>query len=176
MKMSEFAKLNNQQTATIVGAVDRSAAKNAAVTARAVDSAVKKSTDENRAFTARAVDAGTKKVSDKIDATSAETRDYIGEEHKRTREEIDRAARKMLGNHVGALEIIIGLIAGIIAGVAMYFMESNVIVKPTAYDAVGNVLSYGTDVFMLSILSVVLAAFVFFCVTTTVHWFRTRKY
>lgn len=94
------------------------------------------------------------------DDNHAETRRHSDENHAETRRRI-----AALEERVTPGQVIIGIILGIIAAVALWLAEHDVIVKPTAFDAAGNVTAYGTDVFMVALLAIVLGIFVFFVVT-----------
>ena len=107
-----------------------------------------------------------RRIVDRSDANNSETRRIVREEAVRTRNE--------LRDYLEWPEIIIGLLFGIIAGIAMWFAEKSVIIKPVQWDSAGNVLKYGPDTFLVIVLSVLLGAFVFFCVSWIVHAIRTR--
>lgn len=106
------------------------------------------------------------RVMERSDANHDDTRRVIREEHSRT--------RNALRDVMEWPEILFGLICAIAAGIAMWFAEKDVILKPVQWDASGNVLKYGVDTFMVIVLSVLLAAFVFFVVTWIVHAIRKR--
>ncbi len=118
-----------------------------------------------------------KRVTDHVTAEHGATRQHITDEHEDTRDIIrDEAAqtRAVIADYADFPEIVIGIILGIIAAVAMWLCEKNVIVKPTAMDAAGNVTAYGTDVFMVAVLAIVLGAFVAFTTCWIIHAIRRR--
>lgn len=152
---------------------------------RRVNAHTDKKTSEVQETVARAG----KRINDHTTAEHAATRKHSDDNHAATRQRSDdnhaetrevvrseaAATRKALRDYMEWPEIIFGLILGIIAGVALWLMEKDVIVKPTAMDAAGNVTAYGTDVFMVAILAAVFGIFVFFVVSWIVHAIRGRN-
>lgn len=111
------------------------------------------------------------------DRNHGETRNLVREEadgiRRVIRDESD-GLRRDLRDNMEWPEILIGLLFGIIAGIAMWFAEKGVIIKPVQWDAAGNVLKYGPDTFLVIVLAVVLGVFVFFFVSWIVHAIRSR--
>ena len=125
------------------------------------------------AQTTKAVNAHTDEAHDAtrrlIRDTAEDTRDHVTEEADRTRRLIKRS-RDILEWP----DILIGLILAVITGAAAWYMESGVIVKPTAFDTSGNVLKYGPDTFALCVWAAAIAIVVFFVVALIVHAIRRR--
>lgn len=116
-----------------------------------------------------------KRVTDHVTTEHNTTRQHVTAEHEETRDIIREEAertRRIVGDYADFPEIVIGLILGIIAAVAMWLCEKDVVVKPTAMDAAGNVTAYGTDVFMVAVLAIVLGAFVAFTTCWIIHAIR----
>lgn len=146
-------------------------------------------TDKNTAVVQETVAKVGKRINDHTTAEHAETRRRSDDNHAATRAHSDdnhaetrevvrseaAATRKALRDYMEWPEIIFGLICGIIAGVALWLLEKDVIVKPTAMDAAGNVTAYGTDVFMVAVLAAVFGIFVFFVISWLVHAIRNRN-
>jgi len=112
------------------------------------------------------------------DSNHAATRAYSYENHTATRQVVRDEAertRRSLKDYMEWPEIIFGLLCGILAGIGMWLMERNVILKPLAWDKAGNVTKYGPDTFMVIVLAVVLGIFVFFCISWLVHAIRHRN-
>lgn len=151
---------------TLQQLIDEQKAFSAAVGGR-VNKHTTKKTQEAKTFIAATGGRVNKHTTKEAEATRkrsddnhAETRRHSDDNHAETRRRI-----AALEERVTPGQVIIGIILGIIAGVALWLAEHGVIVKPTAFDAAGNVTAYGTDTFMVTLLAIVLAVFVFFTVT-----------
>lgn len=148
-----------------------------AATSAKVGKRVNEHTDRAANSVKETVAKSAKRVNDHTTAQADATRKHSDDNHAATQRVIRdeaEATRRALGNYMALPEIIIGAILGIIAGLAMWFAEKGVIMKPISYDAVGNVTAYGTDTFMVVLLAIVLGIFVFFCASSLIHWIRNR--
>ena len=138
-----------------------------AATGGRVNKHTDKKTQETKTFVAATGGRVNKHTTKEAEATRkrsddnhAETRRHSDDNHAETRRWI-----AALEERVTPGQVIIGIILGIIAGISLWLAEHDVIVKPTAFDAVGNATAYGTDTYMVALLAIVLAVFVFFTVT-----------
>ncbi len=150
----------------------------AAATRRGVD-AVNGNVDRRarrlEEFTAAATRRGVSAVNENVDKKAHRLEEFTAAATKRgvgaVNEHSDKNADRVIGeirkssNRLSNLQIILGLIAGLIAGGVMWVMEKNNTTKPIAFDAVGNATAWGPDLFKLAVLSIV-TGILAFCVIT----------